>query len=136
MTTTIEVINTIRDHGLSVADDSLKVIKPELYVPNAQGDLNILMLEALPATAVEAVPEAQLAPGTSRGSRHCIREADLPKVKFYRLENATVLHGPVLEFAGDVVIEHPEHGDQQYPAGLYAITYQQMHSAELKRMAD
>ncbi len=39
-----------------------------------QGDVYITRLDALPAScAMEANPSAQLAPGTTQGSRHCLK---------------------------------------------------------------
>jgi hypothetical protein len=60
----------------------------------------------------------------------------MKNVKFYRLSNATPLHGAVMYFSAPVTIEHPEHGDQLWPVGFIAVTYQRLHSIELKRNAD
>jgi hypothetical protein len=135
--TPIQTLDQIQEHGIQTANDSLVVITdPVVGTPVAQGDLNLWWLAELPKSAVPAAVNAQLAPGTTRGSRHCIKAEDLLYVEFYRLDNATVLHGPVLKFTQPVTIEHPEHGNQLWPAGIVAITYQRLHAAELKRNAD
>jgi hypothetical protein len=134
--TPIQVLEKIHQRGLEAADDSLVIVDPKVgqYIP--QGDLNIWRLAELPPTAIPAAPEHQLAPGTTRGSRHCIKAEDMANVEFYRLDGATALHGPVLKFHIPVTIKHPEHGDQLWPAGVVAITYQRLHAVELKRNAD
>jgi hypothetical protein len=132
----VETLQKIHQQGVTAANDSLVVITPEIGQYVAQGDLNIWSLPELPKATVPAAINPQLAPGTTRGSRHCIKSSDLKNVEFYRLENATALHGPVLRFLQPVTIEHPEHGDQLWPAGIVAITYQRLHALELKRNAD
>lgn len=134
MKTVIETIQEI--HAFKVADDSLKVIEPVVGVPVAQGDINLWLLPKLPEEVIEASPDPQLAPGTTRGSRHCVRQADMDHVKFYRLINPNPLQGPILVFENETTIEHPEHGDQLWPAGVIAITYQRRHAEEIRRSQD
>jgi len=136
MKTVIETIQEIHAFGDKVADDSLRVIKPVAGVPAAQGDINLWLLPKLPDGVVEALPDPQLAPGITRGSRHCIRQADIGHVKFYRLTNPNPLQGPILAFGKEVTIEHPEHGDQLWPAGVVAVTYQRRHAEEIRRSQD
>jgi len=136
MKTVIETIQEIHDFGNKVADDSLKVIAPIVGVPVAQGDINLWLLPKLPDGVVEALPDPQLAPGTTRGSRHCIRQSDMKHTKFYGLANPNPLQGPILVFEKETTIEHPEHGDQLWPAGVVAVTYQRRHAEEIRRSQD
>jgi hypothetical protein len=57
-------------------------------------------------------------------------------VKFYRLANPNPLQGPILVFERETTIEHPEHGDQLWPAGVVAVTYQRRHAEEIRRSQD
>jgi hypothetical protein len=130
------VIKEIHDHGKSVANDSTVQVKPEIGVSVAQGDINLWLLPNLPENAIESHPNCQLAPGTTRGSRHCIKAEDMDAVKFYRLPNPNPLQGGIMVFDRAVTIEHPEHGNQIWPAGIVAVTYQRRHAIELKRSQD
>lgn len=131
-------ISQLLAHGQENADDSLKKIpanlKPGTFA--SQGDVNFIILEKLPLGCVQVPVVAQLAPGTTRGSRHCIKQSDLHKVKAYRLPNPNPIQGPILEFLEEVTIEHPEHGDQLWPPCIVAVTYQRKHAEELRRVQD
>lgn len=130
------VINEIHAHGKAIANDSIVRVNPEIGVPVAQGDINLWLLPKLPDGAIEAYPDRQLAPGTTKGSRHCIKTSDMNSVKFYKLVNSNPLQGGVMIFSREVTIEHPEHGDQIWPAGIVAVTYQRRHAIEIKRSQD
>ena len=100
-----------------------------------QGDVYIELLGAVPDGAkCEQKPNLQLAPGTTQGSRHILDSLD--GVTMYRLENPTVLDGPILDLASERTITHPEHGDIILPPGVYGITYQRAFGEELRRAAD
>jgi hypothetical protein len=130
------IIQQIHQHGKSVADDTTRVIDPTIGIPVAQGDINLWSLPTLPSNAIETAPNCQLAPGTTRGSRHCIKQSDMPHVKFYRLPQPNSLQGGIMVFDRSITIEHPEHGDHIWPAGIVAVTYQRRHAAEVKRSQD
>lgn len=131
-----QVIKEIHSHGQQIADDRTVRINPTIGVPVAQGDINLWLLPRLPDGAIEAAPNGQLAPGTTRGSRHCIAQSDMPHVQFYRLPNPNPLQGGIMIFDKEVTIEHPEHGDQIWPAGIVGVTYQRRHAIEVKRSQD
>lgn len=100
-----------------------------------QGDLYIELLSAVPAGAIqEKKSSAQLAPGTTQGSRHILDS--LKGVKMYRLGSPTVLDGPILDLSKERTITHPEHGHVVLPAGVYGVTYQRAFADELRRAAD
>ena len=138
MTTAIKMLARIHEYGINTADNSLRIIPNGFpigqYIP--QGDVNIFRLPQVPESAILAKLSAQLAPGTTRGSRHCIKADDLGKCEFFRLPNANPLQGPIIVFQKSVTIEHPEHGDQLWPPCVVAITYQRRYADEIKRIQD
>ena len=106
-----------------------------------QGDVAVIRVDdgfvkANKASLVrEASPDAQLAPGTTQGSRHALDS--LAGVTAWRLKDATDLDGPVLKVAEPRSITHPEHGDLlSLPPGCYVIQYQRAFAAELRRVQD
>ena len=138
MTTEIETLTQIHEHGAQVADDSLQVIPDDFpigqYIP--QGDFNIFRIFQVPENATLAKHSAQLAPGTTRGSRYCIKAEDLNKCRFFELPSPNPLQGPIIEFCGPVTVEHPEYGDQLWPPCVVVITYQRRCADEIKRIQD
>lgn len=100
-----------------------------------QGDIYIELLAELPAKLVLAKKqEAQLAPGTTKGSRHILDSLD--GVEVFSLECPTALDGPVLKIKKERVVTHPEHGNVILPPGIYGVTYQRAYAEELRRVAD
>lgn len=100
-----------------------------------QGDIYLHKLPALPMGVKRASkPSAQVAPGSTQGSRHCI--GDLSKVTIYEMPNANALQGPIIEAPQGFTMEHPEHGHQQLEAGVYAVTFQRAFAETLRRVAD
>lgn len=136
--TAIDVFAQIQQHAEKTKDARTWIIEaPEFDRPFPQGDLNFWFLKELPKNAIEAPAIAQLAPGNSRGSRHCIADEDLQNVQFFCLPNPNPLQGPILKIVAPVRITHPEHGDHVYPAGaIVAVTYQRRYADEIKRIQD
>jgi hypothetical protein len=136
-TTASEVIQSIQEFA-TASDGKLKFIPDDFpvgqYIP--QGDINILRLEKLPERVVLMLPDQQLAPGSTRGSRHCIRAEDMDHCEFYHFLDATPLEGPVIVFKERTIIEHPEHDDQSWPAGIVMIGYARSHAEEVRRVQD
>lgn len=100
-----------------------------------QGDVGLICLDGLPSgCTIEKNPSAQLAPGTTQGSRHCI--TDLASVRLYRLADPTPLDGPIIEAPSGVTVDHPEHGAITLPAGVYGCIYQRAYADELRRVQD
>jgi hypothetical protein len=103
-----------------------------------QGDLYLRMLPAVPKTAVLVEkPLRQLAPGTSMGSRHCIKIEHMAHTRVY-VDARNPLCGPVLDALCPVEIEHPEHGNIVLPAGAYRVTFQRQANpaGDLRRVVD
>lgn len=137
MNAATETMAKIREHGKEVADDSMRevgALSPGDFT--AQGDVMIWKLDKIPPSCIASQPVRQLAPGTTKGSRHCIRESDIPHCEFFVLSNPNALQGPIIKAKHPFVVEHPEHGDQKFPAGVWAITYQRAYAEELRAVAD
>lgn len=138
MPNAIATIQKITAHGIENACDDTYIVPQDFpvgqYLP--QGDINILRLAKVPKGMVKVEPLAQLALGTSRGSRHCIKAEDLAHCQFYGFLDANPLEGPVIVFDRDITIEHPEHRDYVWPAGIVAISYQRRYADEIRRSQD
>lgn len=133
-----ETIQEIVSHGQQNACDKTFFVPEDFpvgqYLP--QGDINILRLAVVPKGMVKIEKQAQLAPGSSLGSRHCIKSEDLAHCTFYAFLDANPLEGPIIVFEKSVTIEHPEHRDYVWPAGVVAISYQRRHADEIRRSKD
>ena len=132
-------IKEILNHGL---ENSLKsdvyVIPDNLPAGKwvAQGDLNFTVIDEIPSDAeLIEKPSLQLAPGNSKGSRHCLDS--LANVKVYKVSSSNPLFGYYLEFgAGATTVTHPEHKHQVWKNNTVFVTYQRQHAEELKRIED
>lgn len=143
LTNAVAVLEQIHAHGIEAAKSiaDVIVITPEMITTPgawfAQGDVNFTPLFEVPSAAIAATPVSQLAPGTSRGSRHCIRRADMGHVDFWQLPNPGPLEGLILRFNAPTTIEHPEHKHHLYPVGaILAVTFQRAYAEELRRSQD
>jgi hypothetical protein len=134
---TIEnVMDQIGEAAEKIKSDGERVIEVmDVGDEVRQGDLYITMIAGLPkgATPVKR-PQSQLAPGTTQGSRHTLRSLD--GVTIHELKNAGPLDGPILVCENGCAIDHPEHGNRVFPAGVYAITYQRAYADEIRRVED
>jgi hypothetical protein len=132
-----QTMEEIRTHGMEVADDSLKTVGAIAEGDfTAQGDVNFWLLDSIPEGCKEVAVQAQLAPGTTKGSRHVIKASDVGAVRMFRLPSPNDLQGPVIVAEAPFTVEHPEHGDKTFPAGIRFVTYQRAHADELRRVAD
>jgi hypothetical protein len=102
-----------------------------------QGDVYLKRLERVPPRAARMEPpDPQLAPGTTRGSRHVITPETFAHCVLYRLPRQTALDGPVIEAREPFELSHPEHGHFILPAGVYQVRYQRTYAEELRRVQD
>lgn len=96
-----------------------------------QGDLYITKIET--CDGLSQVPvNPQLAPGTSRGSRHILSHTSVRMFK----RGDSPLDGPAFKCKSDVAVTHPEHGHVVLPPGCYHVTYQRAYAEELRRVQD
>ena len=132
---TIEVLTQIVDIAENIKCDLTQRF-PEAASPGdfwRQGDIYITLLDSLPENAERVVVNLQLAPGTTKGSRHILSHGNL---RMYRLSGAGALTGPIVKNKRTVTVTHPEHGNVVLPPGIYAITYQRAFADELRRQLD
>lgn len=101
----------------------------------AQGDVGVAALERLPQGATQEAmpPTGQVAPGTSKGSRHCIARQDHRHVTVYRLSDGDPLSDLCLIAKEKWTLEHPDHGNVTFPSGCYRIHHQQNETFERVR---
>lgn len=94
-----------------------------------QGDVYIVAIADFDRANSKLVPERQLAPGTSNGSRHTVSDS----VKVWKPANFNICENTALGFKmiGYVIeadtrwtLMHPEHPDASMPEGVYQICYQ------------
>jgi len=101
-----------------------------------QGDVMLERVEGVPQGEASGV--RQLAPGTSRGSRHII--AGSVDCAIVMPENRGPLDGPCIDAKSRLVIEHPEHGWLDLPAGQYRTYFQRdfarERAEEIRRVQD
>lgn len=115
-----------------------------------QGDLYLVSIGGLPRT-LRRLKSPQLAPGSSRGSRHIlvgdfeifepepehvmalIARAIAPRT----FESYVPLVGPVFRTHGQVEVTHPEHGNRLLPGGeCFAVIYQRAFGREVRPQLD
>jgi hypothetical protein len=94
-------------------------------------------LKALPGCVGKKSKTRQLASGETQGSRHVAVGDEV--LVFEPAKDASVLIGPTVASPKRFVIEHPEHGHVDLPAGVYQITYQRdwkREQQEIRRVQD
>lgn len=113
-----------------------------------QGDLYLVCIDG--EITGKPAKNKQLAPGTTQGSRHVANgdcrviepgNQSLLREVIHKASNGAdipvELLGPVVECKGATVIEHPEHGHKELPAGsTWAVAYQRAYAEEVRRVQD
>jgi len=96
-----------------------------------QGDIALIAIPSLPKG--KEIKELQLAPGTTKGSRHILSDFVGTIVNHSSQE----LYGPAFEAKERFTLTHPEHAHYSLPAGCYQVIYQQNNELEeLRRVRD
>lgn len=134
--TATKAFSSIRKHAEKIKNDEHQMAG-EMSVGDtwSQGDIGIVCLGSLPKGCVKIErPVAQLAPGTTQGSRHCLES--LVGITLYAMPDATVLDGPIIDAPSDFRVNHPEHGDVSFRPGVYGVIYQRSLAEELRRVQD
>lgn len=67
------------------------------------------------------ITETQLAPGTTKGSRHV---AEGKKISIFETTSTNPLMGPVIVAKERFEVVHPEHANHSIPSGCYQVGYQ------------
>lgn len=124
-------VKELREASDEAIDNGQPVQIPAAIAPGdmlPQGDVGLLMLSEIPhaATRLPCPDGGQLAPGTSKGSRHCIPQEFWKSLTFYRISDGDELSDIVIEASKPFDLVHPEHADHLgYPAGVYRVRHQQ-----------
>jgi len=122
----IEVIKKVQSQGTR-KPDPIEHTEMKPGDIHWQGDVGILMISEVPDGFVAIKNIIQLAPGTSRGSRHIIHEA--VRYQTYRSKSnapRSEMEGPVIVSDSKFRVDHPDHGTVIVPPGVYQIRYQQV----------
>jgi len=129
-TTAAEVLSQIQKSACTDNDERfIGVMNPGTETEGTrQGDLYIKAIRELPEGLKETT-EHQLAPGTSRGSRH-VAEGN---IKIYARDGGDPLLGPIIVAEERWMIRHPKHSDCNMPSGVFDIGYQLDAEAEERR---
>jgi hypothetical protein len=91
-----------------------------------QGDIYLERIKSIQGKGKE-VKSRQLAPGTSKGSRHIVQEGE--KIKIFQsapeLKNKFQFQvGPAIESEKEFSVTHPEHATIKMPAGCFQVYFQ------------
>lgn len=131
MTTITNALESLRSSSDESIDNGKPVKIPEAMQPGdmfPQGDIALFMIQNLPPSC-EVIPwpeNGQLAPGTSRGSRHCIPQQFHADITLYRVDDGNALSDLCLDARAPFDLVHPEHSDHiGYPAAKYRVLHQQ-----------
>ncbi len=107
--TTLDAIRKVQENAKHMP--ALRVADLKIGEVARQGDIYIERVAAIEGRG-EVLKSRQLAPGTSKGSRHIVDES--PEVLVVQSSPRTRNHqafqvGPAIESTGPVCIMHPEH---------------------------
>lgn len=131
----LEVLKKVQSAEVIINDESQRF--PEAACDGdgvRQGDVYIWKRDKLPKNVKPTKCVLQLAPGATKGSRHCLDGAE--GVSMFAVDDADALQGPWLKLDCERTVTHPEHGDWMLPAGVYEISYQRAYADELRRVQD
>jgi hypothetical protein len=142
---TMEAIRLITSRAEEIRTDGPQRFPEAASVGDCvrQGDIYITKLEVVEGKRAKVQP--QLAPGTTKGSRHILSHTCLHGIDDsaavesrvdYFVRDVDALTGPVIRVKEEVIVTHPEHGDWILGKGIYGITYQRAFADELKRVLD
>lgn len=96
-----------------------------------QGDVALVRIDKLPEG--KKITELQLAPGTTKGSRHIL--ADFEGIIIQHSNHP--LYGPAFQAKERFTLTHPEHAHYSLPPGCYQVIYQQDNEMEeIRRVQD
>lgn len=114
------------------SDNKIRVIKTmEIDQYIRQGDVYLIKIKEV--TGGVELESRQLAPGTTKGSRHIIEDSpnisifqteSLPDIKSFGSTPEKFQEGPQIKSIGRFKLTHPEHGWFDLPKGNYQVLYQ------------
>jgi hypothetical protein len=131
-----KVLDTFREHMESVSPGLPAAFTEGCTAGDIiwQGDLGIEMIDSIPKGYKKKKVVAQLVPGNTEGSRHCLDTTEGVKMYFPAdFGKEDCLNGPAVKVTGGQVVQHPKHGNVTLVAGTYRFDYQREYDAEMKR---
>ena len=128
--TTAQAFESVSDNAKRHSNARGKVNALAVGEHVRQGDIYIERRAKKPAYAKNETTERQLAPGTSKGSRHI---ADGPDLQVYPRPGTSALTGPIIVAGKPWLLRHPEHAVLAMPAGIFSVCYQRDFSERAKQ---
>ena len=130
--TAVEVMAQIAEAAKTHTDEPRFVRTMQVGQHIRQGDLGVTRIsrDELRQLRGRQVARSQLAPGTTKGSRHC---AEGQRVTIWERPNATELQGPLVETQERWDLTHPDHANWSIPSGCFMVTYQRDYAMEERR---
>lgn len=134
MKTTKEIIQKIQESAKHMPQVRI-IDRMKIGQVVRQGDIYIERIPAI-SNKGQSVKSRQLAPGTTKGSRHIVDES--PSVALWEskpnLENKAAFQiGPAIEAKGNFSITHPEHAWIKFVVGKTAEYFQVWFQADFVR---
>jgi hypothetical protein len=136
MKTAQEIIEQIEAAATTHTPEIRRVATMQPGEAVRQGDVYLTRIQS--PLAGEPYPTRQLAPGTTKGSRHIVSAKTDCAIVIP--PGGGPLDGPCIDARSRLVVEHPEHGWLDLPPGAYRVTYQRDYAREraeeVRRVAD
>ena len=130
---TIEAINRIKASARSMPE--VRVVSLKIGEVARQGDIYIERVQAIEGKGAPAKTR-QLAPGTSKGSRHIVAESEAVTIWESKPDlggKAAFQVGPAIECKGDLTVTHPEHAWIKIAVGKVTQFFQVIFQADYAR---
>ena len=119
-----DAIQSEADSRSETSADTRNISKMSIGEWFRQGDVYVEKSRKADLTEyTKATTDLQVAFGTTKGSRHILR--DNPTLKVFLKETPGPLDGPMFTSTQPIVLEHPEHANFAFPAGTYVVELQQ-----------
>jgi hypothetical protein len=132
MPSAAQVFKSIRESLEAIRCDDLQEFPVAASVGEYVRQGDVLIHKLAEPEGKPALVQLQLAPGTTKGSRHILSH---DRVEYFTRSNGA-LTGPCLRVTEPVTVTHPEHGDWLLGPGCYGITYERAFADELRRARD
>lgn len=132
-TTTEAAIDRIKSSARSLPEP--RILRLKIGEVARQGDIYIERVSAIQGKGA-LVKSRQLAPGTTKGSRHIVSESEavvLWKSSPTLGRKSAFQVGPAIEAKGDFVISHPEHAWLKFAVGKVTQFFQVFFQADYAR---
>lgn len=141
MKSVLEIQKEIKKDAETNSPEDVRIIdKIEIDQYIRQGDLYLVAIkkpkgEFLSVTTKE-ITDHQLAPGTTKGSRHILGTDFVGKV-VDNPNKQSELDGPIVHALKPFTLTHPKHAHFKMPTGSYRVVYQRdFLQEEIRRVRD